>query len=51
MPAVDSPIGVPVKSETLGLGQGYRDPFKFRFSAVLKPYVDVCQPVSFTRSK
>ncbi|KAF7275379.1 hypothetical protein GWI33_011810, partial [Rhynchophorus ferrugineus] len=49
--AIDSPVGIPVKSETIGLGMGYRDPTRFRFSEIQKPFVDICEPVSFTRSK
>lgn len=50
MPAIDSPVGIPVKSETIGLGRGYRDPTKFRYSEIQKPFIDTCSPVSFTRS-
>lgn len=50
MPAIDSPVGIPTKSETIGLGRGYRDPTKFRYSEIQKPFIDVCTPVSFTRS-
>lgn len=50
MPAIDSPVGIPIKSETIGLGRGYKDPTKFRYSEIQKPFIDVCTPVSFTRS-
>ncbi|XP_018579037.1 uncharacterized protein LOC108917082 [Anoplophora glabripennis] len=50
MPAIDSPTGVPVKGETVGLGSGYRDPTKFRYSAFTKPMVNVCPQVTFTRT-
>ncbi|KAJ8919382.1 hypothetical protein NQ315_016475 [Exocentrus adspersus] len=50
MPAIDSPVGVPTKGETIGLRMGYRDPTKFRYSAFIKPMVDVCPQVTFTRT-
>ncbi|CAG9765555.1 unnamed protein product [Ceutorhynchus assimilis] len=50
MPAIDSPVGVPIKSETIGTGRGYRDPTRFRYSEIQKPFIDVCTPVSFTRT-
>ncbi|KAK4887861.1 hypothetical protein RN001_004132 [Aquatica leii] len=40
MPAVDSPAGVPVKSPTLGLGKGYRDPSRFTYSPFPRPTID-----------
>lgn len=49
--AIDSPVGVPVKGEVIGLGRGYRDPTRFRYSTFPKPNIDVCPPVSFERSK
>ncbi|ERL94423.1 hypothetical protein D910_11701 [Dendroctonus ponderosae] len=50
MPAIDSPVGIPVKSETIGIGRGYRDPTRFRYSEIQKPFIDVCSPVSFVRT-
>ncbi|KAJ8965694.1 hypothetical protein NQ317_009896 [Molorchus minor] len=50
MPAIDSPVGVPVKSEGIGLKQGYRDPTRFRYSCFIKPFVGVCPQVSFVRT-
>lgn len=47
MPAVDSPVGVPVKSQSIGIGNGYRDPTSFRYSAFNRPVIDPCPPVTF----
>lgn len=51
MPAVDSPAGVPIKSPTIGLGNGYRDPTRFRYSPFPRPTIDPCSPVTFATSK
>lgn len=51
MPAVESPVGVPVKSQSIGLGKGYRDPTMFRYSCFNRPRIDPCPPVSFVTSK
>ncbi|CAH1105618.1 unnamed protein product [Psylliodes chrysocephalus] len=45
--AIDSPFGVPVKGEVLGLGRGYRDPFKFRHSCFPKPRVHPAPCVTY----
>lgn len=50
MPAVDSPVGVPVKSQTIGLGEGYRDPTMFRYSCFSRPNIDPCPTVHFVAS-
>lgn len=50
MPAVDSPAGVPVKSPSIGLGHGYKDPTRFRYSPFPRPSVDSCPPVTFATS-
>lgn len=47
---VDSPASVPVKSKQIGLGNGYRDPSRFRYSTFPRPSVDPCPPVSFKTS-
>ncbi|KAK9693642.1 hypothetical protein QE152_g34070 [Popillia japonica] len=47
MPAVDSPVGVPVKSQSIGIGNGYRDPTSFRYSAFNRPTINPGSPVSF----
>lgn len=49
MPMVDSPAPVPV-SKKIGMGNGYRDPSRFRYSTFSRPTVDPCQPVSFKTS-
>lgn len=49
--AIDSPFGVPVKGEVLGLGRGYRDPFKFRHSCFPKPRVHPAPCVTYQASK
>ncbi|KAG5868504.1 hypothetical protein JTB14_001723 [Gonioctena quinquepunctata] len=48
--AIDSPVGIPVKGEVIGLGRGYMDPTKFRQSAFIKPTIDICPQVTFTRT-
>ncbi|XP_028129962.1 uncharacterized protein LOC114325999 [Diabrotica virgifera virgifera] len=48
--AIDSPVGIPVKGEIIGLGRGYRDPTKFRFNTFPKPFVDVCSQIGFQRT-
>lgn len=49
--AIDSPIGVPVKNEVIGIGIGYRDPLMFRFSTFPKPAIQPCPCVTFDTSK
>lgn len=49
MPAIDSPVGVPVKSGAVGLMRGYIDPTRFRLNAIPVPYVDVCPRIHFDR--
>ncbi|XP_022901553.1 uncharacterized protein [Onthophagus taurus] len=50
MPAVDSPVGVPVKSQSIGIGDGYRDPTSFRYTAFNRPTIDPCPTVTFATS-
>lgn len=38
--AMDSPVGVPVKPFGVGLREGYRDPTRFRLSAIPIPRID-----------
>lgn len=47
MPAIDSPIGMPVKSQVIGLGYGYRDPTSFRYTTFPRPNIDPCPCVTF----
>lgn len=47
---IDSPVGVPVKTEAIGVGQGYRDPHIFRYHAFPRPSIDVCPAITFTRT-
>lgn len=47
MPAVDSPAGVPVKNPSIGVGKGYRDPTRFRYSPFPRPTIDSCPPLTF----
>lgn len=51
MPAVESPVGIPVRSQSIGLGKGYRDPTMFRYSCFNKPMVHPPPPISFVTSK
>lgn len=51
MPALDSPIGMPVKTQVIALGDGYRDPTRFRYSTFPRPNIDPCPCVSFRTSK
>lgn len=51
MPAVESPVGIPVKSQSIGLGKGYRDPTMFRYSCFNKPMIHPPPPISFATSK
>lgn len=46
---IDSPVGVPVKPESIGVGQGYRDPSTFRYHAFPRPAVDVCPDINFVK--
>ncbi|XP_017770804.1 PREDICTED: uncharacterized protein LOC108558407 [Nicrophorus vespilloides] len=46
MPAIESPVGVPVKG-TGGLANAYRDPTSFRYSVFNRPVIDPCPPVSY----
>ncbi|CAG9856218.1 unnamed protein product [Phyllotreta striolata] len=47
MADIDSPFGIPVKGEILGLKRAYRDPFKFRLSCFPKPEVQPVPCVTF----
>lgn len=49
MPAIDSPTGVPIKGEQLGIKSAYRDPTRFRLTAIPVPHVDVCPRIYFDR--
>lgn len=51
MPAIDSPIGVPFKTPSIGLKSGYRDPTAFRVQATVRPRIACPPPVSFKTSK
>lgn len=50
MPAVESPVGIPVRSQSIGLGKGYRDPTMFRYSCFNKPMIHPPPPISFVTS-
>ncbi|XP_060531964.1 uncharacterized protein LOC132705404 [Cylas formicarius] len=50
MPAIESPVGIPVKSETIGLGMGYRDPTRFRHTQIPTALVDVCPKSTYSRT-
>lgn len=50
MPAVESPVGVPVKEGSIQIGNAYRDPTSFRYSAFPRPTIHPCPPVHFCRS-
>lgn len=51
MPAVESPVGIPVRSQSIGLGKGYRDPTMFRYSCFNKPMIHPPPPISFATSR
>ncbi|XP_065158664.1 uncharacterized protein [Atheta coriaria] len=50
IPAIESPVGVPVKSQSSDPTQAYRDPTNFRYSCFQTPIIDPCKPVTFVQS-
>lgn len=51
MADVDSPVTSPIKTPIIGILEGYRDPTCFRYSALKRPTIDPCPPVTFKMSK
>lgn len=47
MADVDSNVADPIRPPIIGLLEGYRDPTMFRYSALVRPTIDPCPPVTF----
>lgn len=48
---IDSKAGIPIKPPVTELLLGYRDPALFRYSALPRPTIDPCPPITFKMSK
>jgi len=46
MPAIESPVGVPVRSSS-SVKKGFRDPTNFRYSVFNRPNIDPCPAISY----
>ncbi|KZC07564.1 hypothetical protein WN55_08335 [Dufourea novaeangliae] len=44
--AVDSPYCSPIKTETLEIKRGYRDPNRFRYSAIERPHIQPAKTIN-----
>ncbi|XP_046423819.1 uncharacterized protein LOC124181360 [Neodiprion fabricii] len=47
MAAVDSPIGAPINPVVTDLRDGYRDPTRFRYSAINRPTIQPAKSINF----
>lgn len=51
MAAVDSPIGAPIKPAITDLRNAYRDPTRFRYSAIERPTIEPAKTINLLTGK
>lgn len=51
MAAVDSPYCSPIQEEVTGIKDGYKDPTRFRYSAIERPHIQPATKITMLQGK